>query len=102
MNEASTKQPDRPQFIREWAEARGWTQAELARQVGADKSVVTRWYAGSSPSSAYQKRLAKLFGCEPDSLFRHPAEDWLAKFLRGRSLEEIERIKATLEAAFPR
>jgi transcriptional regulator with XRE-family HTH domain len=78
------------------------TPNELAAAVGADKSVISRWYSGTAPSKQYQERLAAIFGCERDSLFRHPDEYWLAKFLRGRSAQEIERIKATLEAAFPR
>jgi hypothetical protein len=37
-----------------------------------------------------------------ESLFRHPNDDWLARFLKGRDRQEVERIKATLETAFPR
>jgi hypothetical protein len=29
------------------------------------------------------------------------ARDWMARFLQGRSQEEIERIKAFAQAAFP-
>jgi transcriptional regulator with XRE-family HTH domain len=96
------RQPGRPHFIRDWAEAIRLSPGELGDAVGADKSVVSRWYSGTAPSVPYQEKLAALFGCERDSLFRHPDEDWLAKFLRGRSAQEIERIKATLIAAFPR
>jgi transcriptional regulator with XRE-family HTH domain len=32
---------------------------------------------------------------------RQPKEDWLTKFFRDRSADEVERIKKTLEAAFP-
>ena len=98
---ADKKQPHRPLFIKEWAEARGWTRAEVARQIGTDKSVISRWWTGTSPGVEYQARLCELFKCERDSLVRHPDEDWLAKFMRGRSKEEIERIKATLNPAFP-
>jgi transcriptional regulator with XRE-family HTH domain len=96
------RQPDRPHFIREWAEASRLTPNELAEAVKADKSVISRWYSGTAPSKKYQERLAAIFGCERDALFRHPSEDWLVQFLRGRSAQEIERIKATLNAAFPR
>lgn len=96
------KHQDRPHFIPEWAEKRGLIQSELADAIGADRSVVSRWYGRACPSLDWQERLADLFHCERDSLFRHPDEDWLARFLRGRNEEEIQRIKATLEMAFPR
>jgi transcriptional regulator with XRE-family HTH domain len=98
----ASKQPRRPHFIAEWAELRGLKQADLAREIGADKSVVSRWFSGATPSEDWQQRLAALFHCEPQSLFRHPDEDWLSKFFAGRRKEEIDRIKATLEAAFPK
>lgn len=98
-----SKQPRRPHYIEAWAQARGYnTQAELAEALNADKGVVSRWYSGTSPGAQWQERLAALFECEPESLFRHPDDDWLARFLRGRSRDEMKRIKQTLEAAFPK
>jgi hypothetical protein len=99
-----SKQPNRPHFIPEWAERRGYkNQAELAEALDADKSVVSRWYSGTSPSKDWQTKLVDLFQCEePDGIFRHPDDDWLAKFFRDRSDDEVERAKALLEAAFPR
>lgn len=97
------KQPRRPHFIADWAKLRGYkNQAELADALGADKSVVSRWYNGSSPSKEWQEKLAALFNCEPESLFRHPDDDWFASFFRGRSIEELQRMKQMLEAAFPK
>jgi transcriptional regulator with XRE-family HTH domain len=96
------KQPKRPHYIEEWAVARGFeNQAKLAAELDVDKSVVSRWYSGSTPNVESQERLAALFHCEPESLFRHPDDDWIARFLHGRSEEEVERIKRTLESAFP-
>ena len=96
-----TKQPRRPHFIPEWAEARGLTQADLARELEADKSVVSRWFNGTTPGVEWQEKLAALFHCDPDALFRHPDDDWLSKFFKDRSREELERMKTMLEAAFP-
>ena len=97
-----SKQPSRPHFIPEWAERRGFdTQAKLINALDADKSVVSRWYNGSSPSREWQDKLADLFQCEPEALFRHPDDDWMARFLRKRSDEEIKRVKQILRAAFP-
>lgn len=97
-----SKQPRRPHFIQQWAELRGLSQADLARELGADKSVVSRWYNGATPGIEWQQKLAELFHCEPASLFRHPDDDWLSKFFKDRSKEEMERMKTMLEAAFPR
>lgn len=96
-----SKQPRRPHFIEEWAEARNLTQADLARELGADKSVVSRWYSGTTPGVEWQEKLAALFHCEPESLFRHPNDDWFAKFFAGRKQEEIAKMKQMLEIAFP-
>ena len=96
------RQPRRPHFIPEWAELRDRTQAELARDIGADKSVVSRWFAGATPGDDWQKTLADYFHCEPEALFRHPDDHWLTEFFAGRSPEEIKRAKEMLELAFPR
>lgn len=99
-----SKQPKRPHFIPEWAERRGFeTQADLAEALDADKSVVSRWYSGTSPSEEWQEKLAALFHCEArDGIFRHPDDDWIAKFFRDRSSDELQRMKQMLEAAFPK
>lgn len=78
------------------------SQADLAAELSADRSVVYRWYRGASPSENWQQKLAALFKCEPDSLFRHPDDDWLVRFFRDRSAEELQRMRQTLEAAFPK
>lgn len=98
-----SKQPNRPHFIQEWAEKRNLTQTDLARELDADKSVISRWYSGTTPSVDYQEKLAALFGCEDrESIFRHPDDDWITRFFRDRSIEEIQRMKQMLEAAFPK
>jgi transcriptional regulator with XRE-family HTH domain len=97
----ANKQPRRPHYIAEWAAKYGLRQKDLVKELGADKSTVSRWYRGASPSEDWQAKLSALFHCEPESLFRHPDDDWMSRFLKGRSQEEIERMKAMLEAAFP-
>jgi transcriptional regulator with XRE-family HTH domain len=97
-----SKQPCRPHHIPEWVETLDLTQAEFAEEIGADKGLVSRWYSGTSPGRGWQKKLAEFFNCEPESLFRHPDDDWIARFLRGRDKPEIERIKTVLESAFPK
>ena len=96
------KQPRRPHFIPQWAEARGLNQADISREIDVDKSVVSRWFSGSTPTEAHQRSLAALFHTTREGLFRHPDDDWLTRFFADRSREEVERIKATMETAFPR
>ncbi len=95
------KQPNRPHFIEQWAARRAVSMAALARAIGADKSLVTRWYKGSSPTRPYQVKLAEFFGCSIEALFRDPDEDWIQGVLAGRTQGERARIRAMLEAAFP-
>lgn len=91
-------------FLIEWAELRSLTQADISRELDVDKSSVSRWFAGSVPTEKHLFPLAGLLGFEdePAALFRHPDDDWLARFFRGRDQEERARIRQTLEAAFPR
>lgn len=96
------KQPRRPHYIREWADLRGLKAVEIARAIEADKSLVSRWFGGATPTVEYQARLSALFGTTPEGLFRHPDDDWLTRFFADRSREEVERIKRTMETAFPR
>jgi len=96
------KQPRRPHFLREWMDLRGVKPVELAKQIGADKSLISRWLDGATPGTEYQEKLAAYFHCEPDSIFRHPDDDWLSRFFRNRNADEVARMKALLEAAFPK
>lgn len=98
----ASKQPRRPHFIEEWADRRHLKQADLARELGADKSLVSRWFNGSTPGVEWQDRLAALFHCEPEALFRHPDDDWIKRFFDGRSKEEIAHIQKAMEITFPK
>lgn len=95
------KQPNRIHFIVEWAEKRQLSQADIVRELGADKSVVSRWFSGSLPSEKYLEPLAALFSTSVSGLFRHPDDDWLLRFMQERSIDEITRMKNMLELAFP-
>jgi transcriptional regulator with XRE-family HTH domain len=97
-----SKQANRPHYIKEWAEHRALeSQADLAKEIGADKSLVSRWYGGATPSQEWQDKLAAALHCERESLFRHPDDDWLSRFFKDRDRDEVERIKQMLEIAFP-
>lgn len=96
------KQPKRPHFIIEWCEKHGLNQSALAKKINADPSIVNRWFKGGSPSEPWQYILGEFFGCGREGIFRHPDDDWMTKFFKDRSKEEIERAKTMLEAAFPK
>lgn len=96
------KQPQRPHFIKEWAADKGATQADISRAIGADKSNLSHWFKGTTPTEVWQEKLAEYFETTRDGLFRHPVEDWFIKFFAGRSREEIARMKSSLEGGFPR
>ena len=95
--------PRRNHYIPEWADKRNLIQADLIRETGANKATVSRWFSGNMPQDHYLDALVDCFGLDDrDALFRHPDDDWMARFLRGRSDEEKERIRTMLEAAFPK
>lgn len=96
------RQVARPHHIEDWAEARDLQQKDIVRELGVDKSLVSRWYAGSTPSKEWQEKLADFFGIEREALFRHPNDDWVTRFFADRSNDEIARMKTMLEAAFPK
>lgn len=101
------RQPRRPHYLREWVERREFeTDAAFAEAVGADKSVVSRWLDEDNPSTPgpeWQLKLGIFFGDQDDpaDIFRHPDDDWIAKFFRDRRPEEIEHIKKSMETTFP-
>ena len=90
-------------FIVEWAERRDLSQADLMRLTGANKGTVSRWFSGSVPRDDYIPPLLEALSLEePADLFRHPDDDWITRFLRGRTTDEIDRIRTMLEVAFPK
>lgn len=74
-----------------------------------DKSQVYRWLKGNLPHAPTQIRIAAALNLndpdtgapDPEALLRHPDQDWIARRLKGKSREEIERIKQMIDLAFP-
>lgn len=83
-------------------ERRNLRPVDLVNDLGVDKSNVSKWLSGSSPGAIWQEKLREYFEAGDEGIFRHPDDDWMARFLTGRPRDEIERIKSTLETAFPR
>ena len=94
------KEPIRNHFIVEWAEKRSLSQADIVRQIGADKGLVSRWFKGTNPKQDYLEKLAALFGTDVQGLYRHPDDDWLAKFFRDKTEEQKERAIEMLRILF--
>lgn len=96
------KTPTRRHFIKEWADARNMTAADIIELTGIEKSQVYRWFAGQMPQPRFQVLLAEMFEIKPEALLRHPDQDWLAEFFQDRQAEERERIKQAMELAWPK
>lgn len=97
-----SRQPNRPHYVPAWAERRGLRQSDIAEAIGVDKATVSRWFSGSTPSEPAQIALARLFECDDrEAIFRHPDDDWMARFFSRMSDEHRERARNMLEAAFP-
>ncbi|MDW9780938.1 XRE family transcriptional regulator [Sinorhizobium meliloti] len=94
------KTPVRIHYIPEWAERRNLSQADVVREIGADKSLVSRWFAGTLPKDEYLEKLAGLFGTDVHGLFRHPDDDWLTRFFRDKTEEQKERAIEMLRLFF--
>lgn len=104
----SGRQPRRPHYIAKLMERRSLTRADLIERLDVDKSLLSRWLdesRPSTPSSKWARKLGLYFRVSEDDdlvdIFSDPDVDWMARFFRGRSNEEIERVKKMLEAAFP-
>jgi transcriptional regulator with XRE-family HTH domain len=94
------KTPIRVHFIVEWAEKRNLKQADIVREIGADKGLVSRWFQGTVPKPEYLEKLAALFGTDIHGIFRHPDDDWLAKFFRDKTEQQREHAIEMLRILF--
>ncbi len=65
-----------PKTIRQLREERGWTQLDLALQLGVDVSTVSRWERGLAvPRRRRQQRLADLFGMGVSEIAFGPVDE---------------------------
>ena len=100
--------PRRPHYLADWMDRRGKTRRDLIEELGADKTQLSRWLDDEKPTTPgpdWAAKLGRYFAAEGDDpidIFTHPDNDWMTRFFDGRRLEEIERIKLTMETAFPR
>lgn len=92
------KTPVRIHFIREWALHRHRKQSDIVRNIDVDKSTVSRWFAGTLPKEEHLIALAGYLMTEVPSLFRHPDDDWLARYFRDKTEEQKEQAIRVLKA----
>lgn len=65
-------------------------------------SQVYRWLKGQKPQDETFVQIAEFLRADPpEALLRHPLDDWMTKFLRGRSEDEAKAIMELLERAYP-
>lgn len=106
----------RRHYLREWLQERKMTAPDLvkalnepANETYIDKSQIYRWLKGQLPQRGTQIRVAAALRLSdpetgepaPEMLMRHPAEDWIARKLRDKSPEDIERAKQAIELVLP-
>jgi transcriptional regulator with XRE-family HTH domain len=96
----NSKTPIRIHFIPEWAEKRNLKQADIVREIGADKGLVSKWFRGVLPGPEYLDRLAALFGTDRPGLFRHPDDDWITQFFIDKTEEQKEKAISMLKIMF--
>lgn len=95
------KTPIRLHYIAEWADKRNMKQADIVKELNVDKGTVSKWFSGALPKETNVLALAEMFKIEPEFIFRHPDDDWLAKFFLEKAEHERERAISILKAAFP-
>lgn len=100
------RQPRRPHYLGRLMERYGVSRGDLIETLEIDKSQLSRWLdekRPQTPSPHWAEKLGEYFGQggDPVDIFADPDMDWMARFLQGRSRDEVDRMKAMLEAAFP-
>jgi hypothetical protein len=96
------KQPRRPHYLADWLKVREMTRVQFIEKVQADKGHVSKWMKGTTPGLEWQPKIAAVLDIDPADIFSDPNDVWFRQFLRGRPDDEVQRIKTTLEAGFPR
>lgn len=111
------KEPHHRHYIGEWLEERGMDPMDLLNSLNeadtslppVDKSQVYRWLKGQLPQPHMQARVAGALSIldpetgepDPEGILRDPHIDWVARRLKGRSRDDIERVKQAIDLVLP-
>jgi len=103
------RQVRRPHYLAKLMARHNVSRGKLVEDLGVDKSQLSRWLdeeRPATPSPAWAKKLGQYFAVGPDEddivdIFADPDVQRFQRMVRGRDPEEVDRMLATLEAAFP-
>jgi hypothetical protein len=103
------RQPKRPHYLAEIMEWKDVDRATLISDLGVDKSTLSRWLDEkdpTTPGTEWAEKLGRYFASGPEDedfvdIFTDPAVSRFQRLTAGRTDDEIDRMLATLEAAFP-
>jgi plasmid maintenance system antidote protein VapI len=103
------RQARRPHYLAALMARHNVSRGKLVEDLDVDKSQLSRWLdeeKPATPSPTWAQRLGRYFAAGPDpedfvDIFADPDMQRFQKMTRGRSPDEIDRMLATLEAAFP-
>ncbi|HEY4172264.1 MAG TPA: helix-turn-helix domain-containing protein [Rhodopila sp.] len=90
------KQNDFPQKFRFALEALNWSRTRCAREIGIDKSVVSRWASGGAIPTAHN--LTRITTVMQQAFPRFHARDWL---LDAAAFEALFRTEAAVRVSSP-
>ena len=103
------RQGRRPHYLAKLMARANVTRGKLVDDLDVDKSQLSRWLdedRPSTPSIEWALRLGRYFAPSDDpddfvDIFTDPDVERFQRMVRGRSPDEVDRMLATLEAAFP-
>lgn len=103
------RQLRRPHYLAKLMARQNVSRGKLVEDLGVDKSQLSRWLdeaRPSAPSYDWSQKLGRYFAASDDpddfvDIFADPDVERFQRMVRGRSPDEIDRMLATLEAAFP-
>ncbi len=103
------RQVRRPHYLAKLMARHNVTRGKLVEDLDVDKSQLSRWLdenRPSTPSLEWAQRLGRYFAPSDDEddavdIFSDPDLARFQRMVRGRSPDEVDRMLATLEAAFP-
>lgn len=104
------RQVRRPHYLAKLMARHNVPRGKLVEDLGVDKSQISRWLdeeRPSTPSPAWAQKLGQYFASGPDEddfvdIFTDPEVARFQRMTRGRTPDEVDRMLATLEAAFPK